>query len=144
MKTSSNGIKLIKKFEGCKLESYVCPGGVWTIGYGHTGVDVVPGLTITQETADLLLSLDLEKFEEQLNSLGLNLTQNQFDALISFIYNVGFYAFLSSTLFLKVKQEDYNGAAIQFLRWTKSKGRVLKGLVFRRTEELNLFKGGVI
>ena len=86
MKTSPKGIALIKEFEGLRLKAYKCPGGVWTIGYGHTA-GVKSGMVITEAQAEEYLKADLIVFERYLNGLGLALNQNQFDALVSFIYN---------------------------------------------------------
>ena len=89
MKISKNGIELIKKYEGCKLNAYLCPANVWTIGYGHTK-NVKEGDKITQEMAEQLLVNDLQQFENAVNAYCLRaLTQNQFDALVSFVFNLG-------------------------------------------------------
>lgn len=133
---------LIKEAEGLELKAYLCPAQVWTIGYGHTGDDVWPGLTITLPEAEALLTSDLERFEGYVNKhVKVALSQNQFDALVSFVYNVGAQAFIDSTLLKKLNAGDYEGAADQFPRWNKSKGRVLNGLVKRRDKERKLFLG---
>ena len=99
MKVSDNGLALIKKFEGCRLTAYADVGGVWTIGWGQTGPDVVEGLTITQAQADARLRAEVDRFAEGvLSGLKVPVNQNQFDALVSFAYNVGLGAFRSSTL----------------------------------------------
>ena len=85
MKISPEGIALIKRFEGCRLEAYLCPANVWTIGFGSTGPDVVKGLKITQETADILLRRDLLKFEAAVERAAGPAYQNQFDAMVSLI-----------------------------------------------------------
>ena len=139
MKTSPKGIALIKEFEGLRLKAYQCPGGVWTIGYGHTA-GVKPGMVITKAQAEEYLKADLIAFERYLNGLGLALNQNQFDALVSFIYNVGTGNFSSSTLLRKVRVTPQDNSIMdEFLRWVYSKGRVLPGLQRRRLAEMKLY-----
>lgn len=140
MITSDQGVDLIKRFEGCRLQSYRCPAGVWTIGYGHTGTDVTEGRRITIEEADRLLREDLAHMERRVRQLvTAPLTQNQFDALVSFAFNVGLGALERSTLRKKLNTQDYRGAAAQFLVWDKAGGKVLPGLVRRRRAERDLF-----
>ena len=139
MKTSPKGIALIKEFEGLRLKAYQCPGGVWTIGYGHT-TGVRPGMVITEAQAEEYLKADLIVFERYLNGLGLALNQNQFDALVSFIYNVGTGNFSNSTLLRKVRANPQDNSIMdEFLRWVYSKGRVLPGLQRRRLDEMKLY-----
>ena len=139
MNTSPKGIALIKEFEGLRLKAYQCPGGVWTIGYGHTA-GVKPGMLISKAQAEEYLKADLIAFERYLNVLGLALNQNQFDALISFIYNVGTGNFSSSTLLRKVRANPQDNSIMdEFLRWVYSKGRVLPGLQRRRLAEMKLY-----
>ena len=139
MKTSPKGIALIKEFEGLRLKAYQCPGGVWTIGYGHTA-GVKPGMLISKAQAEEYLKADLIAFERYLNGLGLALNQNQFDALISFIYNVGTGNFSNSTLLRKVRANPQDNSIMdEFLRWVYSKGRVLPGLQRRRLDEMKLY-----
>ena len=139
MKTSPKGIALIKEFEGLRLKAYKCPGGVWTIGYGHT-TGVKPGMVISEAQAEEDLKADLIAFERYLNGLGLALNQNQFDALVSFIYNVGTGNFSSSTLLRKVRANPQDNSIMdEFLRWVYSKGRVLPGLQRRRLAEMKLY-----
>lgn len=138
MKTRNK--EIIKQSEGLRLEAYLCPAGVWTIGYGHTGKDVVEGMKITRGEAEKLLEGDLEKFEKDiLKMVKVGLTQNQFDALVSFTYNVGGGALKTSTLLKKLNAGDYMGAADEFLKWTKAGGKELPGLVKRRRTERALF-----
>ncbi len=139
MKTSKAGIELIKKYEGLRLASYVDSAGVLTIGYGHTG-GVKMGDVITKEEAERLLIEDLSVAENEINRYGLNLCQNQFDALVSFVYNVGIGNFRKSTL-LKKLLADPNDPTIasEFNRWIYAGGRVLQGLVKRRSEEARLY-----
>ena len=139
MNTSPKGIALIIEFEGLRLKAYQCPGGVWTIGYGHTA-GVKPGMVITEAQAEEYLKADLIAFERYLNGLGLALNQNQFDALISFIYNVGTGNFSNSTLLRKVRANPQENSIMdEFLRWVYSKGRVLPGLQRRRLAEMKLY-----
>ena len=130
----------IKIAEGLRLKAYLDTGGVWTIGYGHTGPEVVKGLTITMEQAEALLTEDLRTAEDHVNSaVKVKLTQNQFDALVSFVYNIGGGAFKESTLLRLLNAGDYEGAANQLPRWVKDNGRLIDGLVNRRREERELF-----
>ena len=139
MKTSPIGIALIKEFEGLRLKAYLCPGGVWTIGYGHTAC-VKPGMVISEAQAEEYLKADLISFERYLNGLGLALNQNQFDALISLIYNIGIGNFQKSTLLRKARiNANDNSIMDEFLRWVYSKGRVLPGLQRRRLREMKLY-----
>jgi lysozyme len=139
MKASKNGIELIKKYEGCKLNAYLCPANVWTIGYGHTK-NVKEGDKITQEMAEQLLVNDLQQFENAVNAYCLRaLTQNQFDALISFVFNLGSVAFRASTLLKRINANQMELAALEFERWNKAGGKVLEGLTKRRKDEKALF-----
>ena len=139
MKTSPKGIALIKEFEGLRLKAYLCPGGVWTIGYGHTA-GVKPGMVISEAQAEEYLKANLISFERYLNGLGLALNQNQFDALISLIYNIGIGNFQKSTLLRKARiNANDNSIMDEFLRWVYSKGRVLPGLQRRRLREMKLY-----
>tara|TARA_R100001198_G_scaffold51472_1_gene28829 strand:- start:25 stop:546 length:522 start_codon:yes stop_codon:yes gene_type:complete len=140
MQTSSAGLALIKEHEGLRLDAYLCPAKVWTIGYGHTG-DVHPGQRITEAMADLLLQADLKSFERAVSaSVKVPLTQGQFDALVSFTFNVGAGAFRLSTLLRVLNEGDYRAAAKQFDRWVHGGGKVLPGLVRRRRDERALFE----
>lgn len=131
---------IIRQHEGLRLEAYLDTGGVWTIGYGHTGPEVVKGLKITLEQAEAYLSADLKTAEAGVNKyVKVLLTQNQFDALVSLTYNIGVSAFGLSTLVRLLNQGDYKGAAEQFLRWNKDNGRVIDGLTNRRRLERSLF-----
>lgn len=138
MKTSDKGIALIKQFEGLRLDAYICPAGVPTIGYGTTR-NVKMGQSITEADADRMLCEDLTTFEACVtNSVDAPLTQEQFDALVCFVYNLGCGAFKGSTLLKKINAQD-PGAADEFLRWNKAGGRVLPGLTRRREAERALF-----
>ena len=139
MKTSHKGIALIKEFEGLRLKAYKCPGGVWTIGYGHTA-GVKPGMVISEAQAEEYLMADLIASEKYLNDLRLAINQNQFDALISFFYNVGTGNFSRSTLLRKVRANPQDNSIMdEFLKWVYSKGRVLPGLQRRRLAEMKLY-----
>lgn len=143
MNINQSGLALIKEFEGLRLEAYVCPAGIWTIGYGHTK-DVQPGSEITEAQAEEYLLEDLLDSEEVVNSpfVKVPLDEDQFSALVAFTFNVGSYAFLESTLLKLLNKEDYQGAADQLLRWTKGDGgEELPGLVRRRRAERALFLG---
>ena len=144
-KTTSNvGIGLISSFEDTKLKAYDDGVGVWTIGTGTViypnGVKVKKGDVCTVEQAKTYFTHDLKQFEKTVNdSVKVDLTQNQFDALVSLTYNIGSTAFKNSTLLKKLNAKDYVGAADQFLVWNKGGGKVLKGLVRRREAERALF-----
>ncbi|HAS1047769.1 TPA: lysozyme [Enterobacter cloacae] len=144
MQTSDKGIALIKQFEGCKLTAYQDSVGVWTIGYGWTqpvdGKPIRAGMTIKQETADRLLKTGLISYESDVSRLvKVGLTQGQFDALVSFTYNLGARSLSTSNLLRKLNAGDYAGAADEFLRWNKAGGKVLNGLTRRREAERALF-----
>lgn len=147
MQTSLNGIALIKKFEGCRLTAYPDPGtggAPWTIGFGWTnpvdGKPVRPGMTIDQATADRLLKTGLVGYENDVLKVArVKLTQGQFDALVSFAYNVGSRALSTSTLLKKLNAGDIKGAADEFLRWNKVGGKVMPGLTNRRKAERDVF-----
>ncbi|WP_165464241.1 lysozyme [Enterobacter cloacae] len=144
MQTSDKGIALIKQFEGCKLTAYQDSVGVWTIGYGWTqpvdGKPIRAGMTIKQETAERLLKTGLVSYESDVSRLvKVGLNQGQFDALVSFTYNLGARSLSTSTLLRKLNAGDYAGAAEEFLRWNKAGGKVLNGLTRRRGAERALF-----
>ena len=139
MRTSGAGIELIKAHEGLRLNAYKCPAGVWTIGYGHTK-NVAPGMKIIPAKAEMLLKEDLLRFENAVNDLvEVPLNQNQFDALVSFTFNVGISALESSTLLRLLCLGHYFQAASQFSRWVHGGGQKLPGLIRRREEERKLF-----
>ncbi|MEG4503471.1 glycoside hydrolase family protein [Microcoleus sp. F6_B4] len=139
---NGEGFKLLTTFEGCELTAYDDGGGVWTIGYGHTGNDVFPGLTISQTQAEELLRLDLEKFESFVeDAVEVELNDNQFSALVCFCFNVGPVAFGDSTLLRLLNQGNYQGAANQFPVWNKVNGEPWLGLTRRRLAERSLFLG---
>lgn len=141
MKISDNGIKLIKEFEGCRLEAYKCPAGVWTIGYGHTGKvngkSICSGMKITASKAVALLKADLVTFEKAVSNckaLTFNPNQNQFDALVSFAYNCGV-----GSLNTLVKDRTADTVSDKLLLYNKANGKELAGLTRRRKAEKALF-----
>ena len=135
LKTGQAGIDLIKKYEGCRLDAYKCPAGVWTIGYGHTG-GVQPGQKITQAQAEAILIADLEKFERKVYALydKYRWTQNEFDALVSFAFNIGSIDQLTAG-----GTRSREVIAEKMLLYNKETGKVLSGLTKRRQEERALF-----
>lgn len=146
MKVSKNGIAVMHYFESCKLSAYPDPGSKdgnpWTIGWGHTGPEVVKGLRWTQEQADAAFVKDLAKFETAVNeAVKVPINQGQFDALVSFTYNLGGANLRSSTLLRKLNVMDYDGAEAEFARWVKNDGKTMRGLVRRRAAEQALFDG---
>lgn len=142
MSLSEAGLNHIKNKEGLVTTAYQDPGGVWTIGYGHTGPDVTPGQTISEEEATRLLNQDTAWAQDAVrNNVKVPLTQGQFDALTSFTYNVGAGAFQNSTLLEKLNAGDYAGAQAEFGEWTSAGGTPLPGLINRRAEEAEMFGG---
>ena len=170
MKMSDDGQKLLKHYENCHKEAYPDPasplgkectrrgylvtdyrslgnwsafdGKPWTIGWGHTGAEVKPGLVWTQKQCDDTLTRDLAKFEKAVSDVvTVKLNQSQFDALVDFTYNLGKGNLQASTLLTKLNGGDYKGAAAEFPKWRKAGGQVLWGLVKRRAAEQALFNG---
>ena len=141
MKTSAEGLSLIKKFEGCELYAYQCSAGVWTIGYGHTK-DVEPGMQITKEDADEMLVEELHEYESYINDfVTAPLSQNQYDALVSWVYNLGPANLKASTMLKVLNAGEYEEVPEQMKRWNKAGGKVLEGLIRRREAESLLFLG---
>ena len=139
MKLGERGTEILKYFEGCKLTAYQDSVGVWTIGYGHTK-GVYDGMTITQDQAEQMLLSELEEYEGYIeNMVTVPLTQNQFDALVVWIYNLGPTNFKNSTLLKELNAGNYNAAGQEITRWNKAGGKVLAGLVKRREAEAELF-----
>ena len=139
MKTSDKGINLIKKYEGFVPTAYRCSADKWTIGYGHTQ-NVKPTDVITLDEAERFFKQDIEFAEKEVNRHNLDINQNQFDALVSFVFNLGGGSFARSTLLKKIKSNP-NDPTIrkEFERWIYAGGRALKGLARRREEEANLY-----
>ena len=141
MKISSTGVDLIKHFESCKLTAYQDSVGIWTIGWGHTG-SVKKGDIWTQGEADNILLNDLDKFEGYVNQyVKVPLTQNQFDALVSWTFNLGPGNLKSSTMLTKLNEKKYDEVPSQMKRWNKAGGKVLHGLERRRNAEAAMFSG---
>ena len=142
MNISNKGIDLIKQFEGCRLKAYQDSVGVWTIGYGHTE-GVAEGMEISQHQADIMFGSDLEKYANYINEyVTVSLNQNQFDALTSWVYNLGPGNLKSSTMLKVLNEGSYDDVPFQIKRWNKAGGKVLKGLVRRREAEAELFATG--
>ncbi|PSB22895.1 muraminidase [filamentous cyanobacterium CCP2] len=138
---NAKGLRLLKAFEGLRLEAYLDPVGVWTIGYGTTS-GVFPGMRITEAQAEAFLRRDLARFERAVSDLiTVPLNEDQYSALVSFTYNVGEGALAGSTLRRLLNQRDYQGAADQLLRWNRGDAGELPGLTRRRRAERALFLG---
>jgi lysozyme len=138
-KTSENGLHFIREAEGCRLTAYQDSGGVWTIGVGHTA-GVKPGQRATMAEVEEWLREDVGDSEDAVASLvKVALTQNQYDALVSFVFNLGATQFSDSTLLKKLNAGDYKGAQGQFKRWVYDNGEIQPGLVKRRNGEAMLF-----
>lgn len=137
---SPAGLALTEAFEGLRLKAYEDSVGVWTIGYGHTGNDVKPGLIITKEQADILLAADVAWAVACVNkAVEVAINQNQFDALVDFTFNLGGPSFTGSTLLRRLNSGDIAGAAEEFIRWNKANKQVVPGLTRRRQAETDLF-----
>lgn len=137
---SALACELVKRWEGCKLEAYQDGGGVWTIGVGHTGVDVAPGNVWTQEQADARLQADLDVAMHAVRRrVATALTPNQEAALTSFVFNLGESQFARSTLLRKVNEGDHVGAALQIIEWHHDNGKKVRGLLRRRLDEAALY-----
>ncbi len=141
MKISEEGISLIKSYEGCELKAYQDSVGVWTIGYGHIK-DVKEGDQINQDEAEHLLKEEMPEYEGYINDMvKVPLQQNQFDALCSWVFNLGPKNLSESTLLRVLNDQKYNEVPEQIKRWNKAGGVILGGLVKRREAEANLFEG---
>ena len=141
MKISEKGLDLIKFYEGCEYNAYRCAAGVLTIGYGHTK-GVKEGDLITQQEADALLLHEMDEYEGYINNMvTVDLEQNQFDALVSWVFNLGSSNLSSSTLLKKINNKEFDAVPEQIKRWNKAGGKVLDGLIKRRNSEALLFEG---
>ena len=139
---NDEGVALIRQWEGCKLTAYLCPAGVWTIGYGHTAT-AREGMTITEAEAERLLRQDLALFEAEVaRAVDVDLTDNQFAALVSWSYNIGVGAMRRSSLIRRLNAGEYDAVPGELARWNKVKGRVVKGLSNRRAAEAGLWARG--
>lgn len=133
---------LIKDSEGLRLEAYADVGGIWTIGWGHTPAH--EGQVITEEEAQALFDRDTGQFVAAINRyVTVDLSQDEFDALVSFVYNIGVGAFMNSTLLRKLNSGAYLDASTEFVRWNKVDGKPVRGLTNRRKVERDLFIGEV-
>jgi lysozyme len=139
-KYSDGGLALTKSFEGLRLESYQDVAGVWTVGYGHTGPDLLAGMKISQADADAMLRADLSVAVACVNrGVTEEISQPQFDALVDFCFNVGRSNFLQSSLLRYLNRGDFESAAAQFLLWVNAGGKKVEGLVRRRQAERGMF-----
>jgi len=142
-KYSKDGLHLTEGFEGVRLAAYPDPatgGDPWTIGYGHTGPEVHSGMTITQEQAENYLMQDVAKAASDVNAkVTVEITQNEFDALVDFAFNCGCGNLNNSTLLKKLNAGDHEGAAQEFLKWDMAAGHHMAGLLRRRQAEELLF-----
>lgn len=146
-KISQEGLELIKRWEGLRLEAYRDTACIWTIGYGHTSNAGNPlvkkGMCITQKQAEEILCEDLKQFEKTVEeAVRVSLTDCQFAALVSFCYNVGTKAFCNSTLLKKLNKGDYEAVPAELQKWNKVGGKVLQGLANRRAAEAGLWARG--
>lgn len=141
MRATGQATSIIKKYEGLSLHSYQCPGGEWTIGYGQTGQHIGPGLTITEYEAEQWLLNHVGRVEKQVSDLiKVKLSQQQFDALVSLVYNIGIGAFAHSTLLKFINNQQFVEAGTEILRWDHVRGTKMPGLTARRAEEFHLFR----
>ena len=141
MNIGTKGLDLIRFFEGLELNAYQCAAGVWTIGYGHTK-DVQQGMTISEARANEMLAEELNEYESSINGLvTVELNQDQFDAMVSWVYNLGVGNLKASTLLKVLNAGDYDGVPAQMMRWNKAGGKVLEGLTRRRQAEADMFSG---
>lgn len=145
MYISDNCLNIVKQFEGFRSKPYKCPAGIPTIGYGSTYY--LNGEKVTMRDSAISEDFATELLEKLLNGFSINvdnlikvsLNQNQFDALVSFTYNIGVKAFFNSTLLNKLNSADFDGASLEFSRWNKANGKILTGLTKRREAEQKLF-----
>ena len=136
----ARGLALIKEFEGLRLKAYLCPAGVWTIGYGSTGPHVKPGMVISEAQADELLQRDLDRFEDAVAKGAPGASAGQFDAMVSLSFNIGIGAFGKSSLLRLHRAGDHARAAEAFGKWVYAGKRILTGLVRRRGREADLYR----
>jgi lysozyme len=140
---SKTGLALTERFESCRLAAYQDLKGVWTIGYGHAGANVHSGMVVTQAQAEAYLRADIKTASEAINKLvTVAITQDEFDALVDFTFNVGIGALTSSTLLCDLNAGDIAGAAGRFEEWDHAGGQVVAGLLRRRLAEEALFNKG--
>jgi len=138
---SKSGLSLTESCEGCRCEAYQDVSGVWTIGYGHTGPDVHAGLCITEQQAEDLLAHDISGSAAFVNqAVTVPLTQDEFDGLVDFVFNIGTGAFAKSTMLADLNASNFTAAAAQFQLWDHAGGKVVAALLQRRNEEAQLFE----
>lgn len=145
MRTSAKGLDLIERFEGLELSAYQDLGGVWTIGYGHTGPPAESGATIDAGRADDLLKTDLDRFERCVQrAVTAHMNQNQFDAFVALAFNIGCTAFANSTAVRRFNDGDAPELVVEaWAWWNKIKGKRIEGLARRRQAEIDLFLAAV-
>jgi len=142
MQYSKQGLALTESFESCRLTAYQDIKGIWTIGWGHVGPEIMEGLEWTQDQADSQLVVDLQRAENMVNTcVTIPLTQGQFDAMVDFAFNLGCNAEKGSTLLKLVNENDMTGAAEQFQLWDHASGQIVAGLLRRRLAEKEEFTG---
>jgi len=138
---SKSGLSLTESCEGCRCDAYQDVSGVWTIGYGHTGPDVHAGLCITEQQAEAMLAQDISGAADFVNrSVTVPLTQDEFDGLVDFVFNIGTGAFEKSTMLVDLNAGNFAAAAAQFQVWDHAGGKVVAALLQRRNEEAQLFE----
>lgn len=141
MQTCNAAYELLRDFEGLRLYAYLCPAGVWTIGYGHTGEGVRPGMSIKLSEAEALLKSDVEAVEQAITPLiKVQLNTNQFGALVCFAFNIGIAAFARSTLLARLNRGEFAVVPFELRRWSLARGVRLPGLVRRRDAEIQLWE----
>lgn len=141
-KINEDGINLIKEFEGCKLTSYQDQGGVWTIGYGHTGPEIVEGTTITQQQADMYLRKDVDNLSNLDYYISVSLSDNEYSALLCLAYNIGAYALRISKCLKDIN--DNKDPTDNWMKWNHIHGVVNEGLTRRRKAEIGMYFGRYI
>ena len=140
MEISEEGMNLIKNFEGLRLEAYKCSAGKWTIGYGHTGMDIKKGMIITKEQAEKYFMQDILIHSNNVSKLvKISLTQKEFDALVSFEYNIGYGNFSKSTMLKLLNSGNKQDAIKEFDKWIYAGGKEINGLKIRRAKEKAYF-----
>lgn len=142
MQINEKGLAIIRQFEGLRLDSYRCPAGVATVGFGHTGPDVRIPMTITPGEAERLLDQDVARFERGVEAMlcGCDTSEDEFSAMVSLAFNIGLGNFATSTLLKRHKAGNKTGAANSFLSWVFAGGQKLKGLMARREAEKELYE----
>ena len=139
MEISEDGIALIKHFESCRLRAYRDSVGVWTIGWGHTK-EVKEGMEVTQKDADAMFLHEIQEYEGYINNLEIDFKQYEFDALVSWVYNLGPANLISSTMLKRLRAEEFWDVPHQMRRWNRAGGKVLRGLTRRRLAESLMFE----